>query len=234
MMPEMDGFEVCSWLKSDRNTSHIPIILLTAKAPRKDKLLGLERGADAYLTKPFNKEELFLRLDNLNKISQKLKERLNAFGGSNDHLHKQEKKEATFLLELQNTIEANLADEMFNTQQLCRAMAMSRTQLYRKLKALTGQSTANYIRSVGLKKSKITSRNNRPSHWRNCHECGIQGLFPLQQMLYQRVWYHTLTDQKIDHCYILKCFAVAVKSSSQTIRIIDRHRCWKKQLLEKQ
>ncbi len=154
MMPEMDGFEVCQQLKSDRRSSHIPIIIITAKATQEDKVSGLSYGADAYLTKPFDKTELLVRLSNLVKQSQKLQELLSKSTHFNGQLSELEKKEADFLQEIHQIIESNLHDELFNTNELCRAIAMSRTQLYRKLKALTGQSIAQYIRSLRLQKAK--------------------------------------------------------------------------------
>ena len=154
MMPEMDGFEVCQHLKTDRRTSHIPIVLLTAKATQADKIAGLTHGADAYLTKPFDKEELLVRLNNLSAVSQRLRERLSAIVPATEAVSEVESQEAGFLKEVNEIIESRLSDELFDTNHLCRAIAMSRTQLHRKLKALTGQSTASYIRTIRLKKAK--------------------------------------------------------------------------------
>ncbi len=153
MMPEMDGYEVCRRLKLDRHTSHIPIILLTAKATQEDKNLGLSRGADAYLTKPFDQEELKLRLRNLAAQSKILQERLLLSTVDEPLPTAEEQKEAAFLQEVNQYIAVNLENELFDTHFLCRAMTMSRTQLHRKLKALTGQSTAKYIRSKRLQKA---------------------------------------------------------------------------------
>jgi signal transduction histidine kinase/DNA-binding response OmpR family regulator len=154
MMPEMDGFEVCQHLKSDRRTSHIPIILLTAKSTQEDKLAGLAQGADAYLTKPFDKEELLIRLTNLTVQSKLLRERLSATSRSNSLPDEKESKEAAFLQELYQIVESNMSNELFNTNYLCQSIAMSRTQLHRKLKALTDQSTASYIRTIRLQRAK--------------------------------------------------------------------------------
>ena len=151
MMPEMDGYEVCRTLKGDRRTSHIPIVILTAKATQEDKLKGLELGADAYLQKPFDKKELLIRLDNLTAISRKLRENLSSANGINDIAAK---RESAFLTEVDGVISSHLADEAFDTAVLCKAVAMSRTQLHRKLKALTGQSTASYIRQKRLQEAR--------------------------------------------------------------------------------
>lgn len=155
MMPEMDGFEVCQQIKADRRTSHIPVILLTAKATQQDKVAGLSYGADAYLVKPFDKEELLVRLQNLTALSKKLQERLSTPIISIDQLDEFESREATFLKELHEIIEANLNKDQFNTSFLCQAIAMSRTQLHRKLKALIDQTPANYIRTIRLQRAKF-------------------------------------------------------------------------------
>ena len=154
MMPEIDGFEVCRNLKSDSRTSHIPIILLTAKATQEDRITGLNQGADAYLIKPFNKEELIIRLKNLSKQSRLLREKLAASKPSlakNDPIASRELK---FLEDLNHIILLNIGNEQFNTHQLCLEMAMSRTQLHRKLKAITGHSTANFLRRIRLMEAK--------------------------------------------------------------------------------
>jgi len=147
MMPEMDGFEVCHQLKEDRNTSHIPIILLTAKAAREDRLTGLRTGADAYLTKPFDREELLLRLANMAAWSERLRENLKQGSVYQDVV---ERKQGEFLKELGAILREKLSDENYGTEQLCLDIAMSRTQLHRKLKALTGTSTGAYIRRFRL------------------------------------------------------------------------------------
>lgn len=154
MMPEMDGFEVCRRLKEDKRSSHIPIVLLTAKATQEDKIAGLSQGADAYLTKPFDKKELRLRLHNLIAQSQRLRNRLANPGMAQDQASESELRETAFLQELDQIIAANLDNDLFDTNYLCRAIAMSRAQLYRKIKALTGQSTAQYIRLTRLNKAK--------------------------------------------------------------------------------
>ncbi|MCB0582746.1 MAG: helix-turn-helix domain-containing protein, partial [Phaeodactylibacter sp.] len=145
----------CRILKSERSTSHIPIILLTARATQEDKVAGLSQGADAYLTKPFDKEELLVRLKNLAAVSQRLRERLSDAAPDGEQASEQEQREAAFLQELYQIVETNMGDESFDTNRLCRAAAMSRTQLHRKLKALTGQATASFIRSIRLRKAKV-------------------------------------------------------------------------------
>jgi YesN/AraC family two-component response regulator len=160
MMPEKDGYEVCDTLREDIRTSHIPIILLTAKADRDAKLEGLKVGADAYLTKPFDKEELGIRLHKLLELRRNLQARysnLESIGPvEKESLNKEEK----FLQELHHLLEDHLSEEGFGIAQLCRKMGMSRTQLHHKIKALTGKSTSIFIRSIRLKKAKELLRNS--------------------------------------------------------------------------
>ena len=160
MMPEMDGFEVCKKLKTDRRTSHIPIVMLTAKVTQEDKVIGLSYGADAYLTKPFDKEELLVRLRNLAVQSKRLRERLSDPLFLHKHPEELETREAAFLNELRQIVESNMGNEQFGTNRLCKEIGMSRTQLHRKLKALIGSSTAKYIRSFRLHKAKFLLENS--------------------------------------------------------------------------
>ena len=155
MMPEKDGYEVCKALKEDTRTSHIPIVLLTAKATTEDRLTGLRRGADAYLTKPFNKEELFIRLDQLIEVRRKLRERYsNIKEGDLPPPEEEYNQEDSFIQSLREAVEANLSDEDFGITELCRSVNLSRTQVHRKLKALTGKSASAFIRSIRLNKAK--------------------------------------------------------------------------------
>lgn len=174
MMPEMDGFAVCQHLKSSKVTSHIPIIMLTAKATQEDKLIGLTHGADVYLTKPFHREELLVRIRNLSLLSLRLREALSIQERTTDSFGQLQKQEAAFLEELRQIIESNMANEDFNTQHLCRAIAMSRTQLHRKLKALSGQATAHYIRSIRLQKAKTLLKETNLSIGEIVSEVGFK------------------------------------------------------------
>ncbi len=153
MMPQKDGFEVVETLKRDERTSHIPIILLTAKADVQSKLEGLERGADAYLAKPFDRKELKIRLQKLVELRQNLQKRYANLDfsqtlSSPDNLSHQ--IEDAFLKKVREIIEAHLSDAEFGTEELCKAIGMSKSQLYRKLKALTNRSIGLYIRSIRL------------------------------------------------------------------------------------
>ncbi|MBK7406885.1 MAG: response regulator [Saprospirales bacterium] len=154
MMPEKDGFEVCDILKKDTRTSHIPIVMLTARTTVEDRITGLERGADAYMAKPFHQGELIVQLQNLLDSRRRLQERYRNLDSPAEQATPDEKVEDAFLLELRGIIESQMADAGFSIEYLCRKMAMSRMQLHRKIKALTDQSTSLYIRSIRLQRAR--------------------------------------------------------------------------------
>ncbi len=171
MMPEKDGFEVVETLKLDERTSHIPIVLLTAKATVTDRIAGLRRGADAYLAKPFVEEELLVVAANLLETRRKLQEKFRSveFGlqiSENEILAEtvaepeiQEPKSAfdlenVFLKKTIALIDEHIEDAEFGNAELSRKMLMSESQLHRKIKALTDQSLSVFIRSVRLRRGK--------------------------------------------------------------------------------
>ncbi|MEZ5039319.1 MAG: ATP-binding protein [Saprospiraceae bacterium] len=155
MMPEMDGFEVCKRLKEDERTNHIPIILLTAKATTEDKLEGLTQGADAYLIKPFEKEELLVRLNKLLEIRQKLQQKYSLGLISSQKAPDLRPTQAdVFIQKVEQIVLANLDDDLFGIDNLTTELFLSRSQVHRKIKALTGMSTAIYIRHIRLQKAK--------------------------------------------------------------------------------
>lgn len=169
MMPEKNGFEVCDFLKNDERTSHIPIVLLTAKADVDSRIAGLRKGADAYLAKPFHQEELLVTLQNLLELRRKLQAKyLEISMGStvdgktapitdNQYTNNQltpENPENEFLLKLRAIIEADLSDSSLDVDTLCRKTGLSKTNLHNKLSALTGLSTTIYVRKIRLHKAK--------------------------------------------------------------------------------
>jgi len=150
MMPVKDGFELCRELKGQMLTSHIPIILLTARADIEAKLEGLEYGADAYLAKPFEKKELEIRLRKLIELRQKLQTRYNQ---PDFQAEPATQKEDSFILKIKEHLHAKLDDENFGIEALCKALHLSRGHLHRKLKALTGKSTSHFIRQIRLQEA---------------------------------------------------------------------------------
>ncbi|MFT6320653.1 MAG: signal transduction histidine kinase/DNA-binding response OmpR family regulator [Granulosicoccus sp.] len=153
MMPEKNGYEVCEFLKKDERTSHIPIILLTAKSTQSDKIDGLKHGADAYLTKPFDKKELLIRLKKLVDIRLQLQLRYANIINAKTSLVLANSMEDIFLQKLHEQIQLHLSDTQFGVPQLAATIDLSQMQLYRKLKALTGKTPSQFIRSYRLQQA---------------------------------------------------------------------------------
>ncbi|MGI4871134.1 MAG: ATP-binding protein [Janthinobacterium lividum] len=152
MMPRLDGYGVCRALKQDERTSHIPLVLLTAKTDLPSKLQGLATGADAYLTKPFLRVELLAQLRNLLRGRQQLQEAYRR-GVAGPPSPGPPSMEQAFLGKVQQVVERFLDDETLNVEILSRELGLSRTQLHRKLKALTDQAPGDFIRLVRLQRA---------------------------------------------------------------------------------
>lgn len=153
MMPEMDGLEFCKYVKTNTLYSHIPVVLLTAKTDIKFKIEGLEQGADAYLEKPFSVEHLEAQVINLLESREKLKENLISSPLTPVKSIGKNKADEAFLSEITNIIEANISDIDFSVDDLAQQIAMSRSNLYRKVKGLSGLTPNDFIRLVRLKKA---------------------------------------------------------------------------------
>lgn len=208
MMPFKDGFEVCKLLKTDERTSHVPVIMLTAKADMDSRLEGLKLGADDYLTKPFHKKELLTRIANLlsirlqlqkyyrsslghgfsaglkdiqendlassNQVNPKSKLIANQGDFHNPSIPHDLSLENTFVIKAKNEIEAHLAEEEFNVEKLCRLLALSNSQVHRKLSALTGLSATHFIRYVRLIKAKEMMVDSRFKISAIALDCGFK------------------------------------------------------------
>ncbi len=153
VMPEMDGIELCKAIKTNLKTSHIPLLMLTAKSMVEDKIKGIDSGADAYINKPFNMEILKSTLTQLISSRQIL---FNKFytGISNKTKEKTTSLDNQFIQKVLKYINAHLSDPNLSSESLEEEMFLSRSQLYRKLKALTGSSVNEFIRNVRLEKAK--------------------------------------------------------------------------------
>jgi signal transduction histidine kinase/ligand-binding sensor domain-containing protein/DNA-binding response OmpR family regulator len=153
IMPKMDGYQLCEKLKSDEQTSHIPVILLTVKSEAEQKLKGIKLGADDYLPKPFNSEELLVRVYNLLETRRKLrasfKKQILLEPKDISVLSLDEK----FLLHVKQEVEKYISDWRLDADRLAKEVGISRIQLYRKLKGLTGQTVHEFIRTVRLKRA---------------------------------------------------------------------------------
>jgi DNA-binding response OmpR family regulator len=150
MMPVMNGYDTCRQLKNDQRTSHIPVILLTAKTSTTSRVEGLETAADLYLAKPFVPRELLLYVANIIQARRALRERYNRQLVLKPTDVAVNSMDEQFLQRLLQAVEANYADENFSVEQLSQEMALSRSQLHRKLQALTNESTSQFIRSFRL------------------------------------------------------------------------------------
>jgi signal transduction histidine kinase/DNA-binding response OmpR family regulator len=153
MMPQMDGFELCAKLKTDERTSHIPVILLTARASWESKIEGLETGADAYLTKPFDAKELQIRIKNLIGQRRKLRERFSKEITLQPKDITVTSADEKFLMKIMDVIEAHLSDPDFRVEYLSKEVAISRAHLHRKLQALTDLSPVEFIRLMRMKRA---------------------------------------------------------------------------------
>ena len=153
MMPKMDGYQLCKEIKTNIKTNHIPVILLTAKASLDDKLEGLETGADDYLIKPFNTDELKARVKNLINVRQKMREKFQAEMIIKPAEIVVPSNQKVFIEKLTNIIEKNIADENFSVEIMSEEIGMSRSQLHRKLKALSNQTPSEFIRVFRLKRA---------------------------------------------------------------------------------
>jgi DNA-binding response OmpR family regulator len=153
MMPVMDGFALCKKVKSDQRTSHIPVILLTAKADMESKIDGLEFGADAYVTKPFEARELQVRVKNLIMQRKKLRETFSRMIDVEPNEIAASSLDEQFIKHLLAVFEEHVAESDFSTEDFAREVGMSRMNLHRKLQALTNQSTHAFLRSMRLKRA---------------------------------------------------------------------------------
>ncbi len=160
MMPGKNGYEVCAVLKQDERTSHIPVILLTAKATAEEKLTGLETGADAYVLKPFRAKELLVQVKNLIELRRNLRDRFTGAGMLASGEAAATTVDRQFIRRLQEIVTTDLEDEDFGVETLTQEIGMSQPQLWRKLSALTGQSPSQFIRSVRLEYAKQLLQEN--------------------------------------------------------------------------
>ena len=178
MMPVMNGLEFCQRVKSNIATSHIPVILLTARALSKHQVEGYESGADAYITKPFSAEVLLARIDNLLKNRLRLKD---LFGNEESkvgpvekpQIEEPQKKEDTFMIKFRDFIEQNMADSELGVETIGAELGLSRVQLYRKVKALTGQSPVELLRTARLHKARRLLQGSDKSISEIAYEVGF-------------------------------------------------------------
>ena len=186
MMPEMDGIQLNEAVKNNENTSHIPVILLTAKADRDTKLESLKTGADDFLVKPFDNEELFVRVENMISQRQKLQEKYaQTLTLSPSKITIQSKEEA-FLKKALELVDANIANSEFTVELFQQKMAMSRMQLHRKLKALTNFSSSEFIRDIRLQRAADLLADNNLNVSEVAYSCGFNSVSYFTQCFTQK------------------------------------------------
>lgn len=159
MMPLKDGYELCAELKQDERTSHIPIILLTAKAALQSRIEGFEQGADAYIAKPFHADELRLQSKNLLTTRNNQQRKYQQITLQHQPVKTADNPEQRFLKKVIMVIEKYIDDENLNVNRLSELLYMSNSQLYRKIQALTNYTVTQFIRNIRLAKAKAMLEN---------------------------------------------------------------------------
>lgn len=163
VMPHMDGFTFVKKLKTNNNISHIPVILLTSKTEYKDRIEALDKGADSYLTKPFNIEEVIITVNNLITSRQTLKGKFSGVQDQEDKVKPINFKSSDEVLmeRIMAVINDNISNPELNVELLVSKIGLSRVQLHRKLKELTGISTGDFIRNIKLKQAAALLREKK-------------------------------------------------------------------------
>ena len=176
MMPEVDGVELSNTLKANEKTSHIPIILLTAKADRNTKLESLKTGADDFLTKPFDNEELKVRIQNLVAQRERLKSKFEQTLRLAPSKIMVQSPEEMFIKKALEVVDKNLSNSEFTVEAFQREVGMSRMQLHRKLKALTHFSASEFIRDIRLQRAADLLPKNGLTVSEVAYTCGFNSV----------------------------------------------------------
>ena len=174
LMPEMDGFELCEKIKNNEKTSHIPIILLTAKNTPEDKIAGYKSGGDAYVVKPFEisvlEAQIKQLIENRSQLQKRYREKAGGEGKGPENLT----KEDHFMNRVKDLIEKDMEDSALNVNKLSEKINLSSTQLYRKIKAVTGQSSVDVIKEYRLIKSATLLKSTDHSVKEICFMTGFK------------------------------------------------------------
>lgn len=163
VMPEMDGITLLRNIKGNANISHVPVIMLTSKSEISDRLEGIKLGADAYLAKPFSLEELHFTIDNLIDNVRRLKGKFSGALKQDDKVEKVEVKgyDEELMERIMKVVNENLSDSDFNVEKMCDEVGVSRTQLHRKLKEMTGVPTSEFLRNIRLNEAARLIREHK-------------------------------------------------------------------------
>jgi signal transduction histidine kinase/DNA-binding response OmpR family regulator len=176
MMPEMDGFTFLKKIKTDILTSHIPVIMLTARVDMNSRIKGLETGADAYLEKPFNKQELLVRLRKMLELREQMRRQYEGLNIPQKNVLKNLSKEDEFILQVRSILEEHISDKNFQLELLYKEMAMSRSQFYRKFSALTNMGIKKYLRKLRLNKARKLLQSGKGNVSTIAQEVGIPNI----------------------------------------------------------
>lgn len=176
MMPEMDGYKLCELIKTKEITSHIPVILLTAKADQQSRLTGLERHADDYLLKPFDADELKLIVRNRIEARQKMQEKFSREITLEPMQISVSSLDEKFLQRVMTLIEVHMEDEHFSIEDFSQGAGYSRMQFYRKIKALAGQTPSQFVRTIRLKRAAQLLKNKSDNVTQIAYSVGFSSL----------------------------------------------------------
>jgi signal transduction histidine kinase/DNA-binding response OmpR family regulator len=177
MMPLLDGFGFCRLLKANEATDHIPVIMLTAKASLESRIEGFELGADEYLTKPFNTDEIKARVNNLIRQRELLREKFDLrITGGNAAEVRIKSGDELFVEKVKNIIENNLEDNHFDLSRLSEELHMSSEQLRRKLKAVTGLKPIEFIRKYRLQRAAEMLKQKNGTVSKIAYQVGFESL----------------------------------------------------------
>ncbi|MBR9922368.1 MAG: response regulator [Bacteroidetes bacterium] len=154
LMPKVDGLELTEALRQDTATSHIPVVMLTGKSEKADRIAGIKTGVDAYVSKPFSTEELESLLENLQDKQARLREQFGQVTQFRASAVNPESVDEVFLHKVLEKIEDHIDDEYFGVTELAETLSLSRSQLHRKLKALSGKTPNAVIREIRLDRAK--------------------------------------------------------------------------------
>jgi YesN/AraC family two-component response regulator len=186
MMPEMDGFELCKKIKANNLTATVPVILLTAKSSSQYKLMGIQTGADDYISKPFDPDYLIEKVRILLLSQKKLKKQYSKSIRLEPSDIEIESADEVLLKKCISTIEKNLQNENFSVETLAEILNMSNSSLYRKLKSLTNLSSAEFIRSIRIKRSAQLLQDKSKTVSEIAYEVGFNDMKHFRQVFHKQ------------------------------------------------
>jgi AraC-like DNA-binding protein len=173
MMPEMDGLELCHHLKSDIKTSHIPIILLTARTTPEDRVACYDAGTDGYIAKPFELKVLKARIDNFLKMKHEKQREFRKGGMQNADELGISDMDKKFIKDAVALIESNIDNDGLDVNFIAGKLLVSNSSLYRKIKSISGMSPVEFIRSIRLKHAYELLMQGNKTITEIAYECGF-------------------------------------------------------------